>query len=226
MMHYASAPVEFKAGDQSGTFEAYGAVFGNRDDGGDIIEAGAFKKIRTKSNGRIRIPLYHDMSRVVGEGEVVQDGKGLKVKGYLNMNLSYAADAYELMKDGTLDSMSVGFNIMKGGHEWDEKYTTRTIRKAELWEVSIVPFGMNRKAKIQTVKDADGGLPEPREFEAFLREIGFSRRESKAIISCGYSGLLRDAADHDGDVSDSEAGDSAMLLDLKQTIAETYNIQV
>ena len=135
-METKEAPIEFKAGKDPGSWTGYGAFFGNEDDGGDIIQAGAFKKLRTKKNGKIRIPLYHDMGRVVGEGSVVQDEKGLRVDGQLNMALSYAADAYELMKDGTLDAMSVGFNIMPKGAEWDADYRVRTISKAELWEVS------------------------------------------------------------------------------------------
>lgn len=214
---YKDAVMEFKAGAEPGAFTGYGAVFENLDDGSDIIKSGAFTKIRTKANGKIRIPLYHDMSRVVGEGEVVQDGKGLAVKGTLNMALSYAQDAYELMKDGTLDAMSVGFSILPKGAAFDEDYRVRTITKAELWEVSIVPFGMNRKAKIRSVKSA-GDLTTIREFEAHLRELGFSQRESKAIASSGFGARHRDGAGP-GDHRDGESHDNEMLLALKQSIA-------
>lgn len=212
------APLEFKAGAEPGTFTGYGAVFGNIDDGDDVIEANAFRKIRTKSNGKIRIPLYHDMSRVVGEGEIVQDAKGVQVKGKLNMNLSYAADAYELMQDGTLDAMSVGFSIMDKGATYDEDYRVRTISKAELWEVSIVPFGMNRKAKIRSVKSAIE-LKTVRDFEAHLRDIGFSQKDAKAIASKGYGALHRDGGGS-GDHRDGDAQTSEMLGALKQMIAE------
>ena len=214
---FKDAVMEFKAGTDAGTFTGYGAVFENLDDGDDVIKSGAFRKIRTKSNGMIRIPLYHDMSRVVGEGKVVQDGKGLVVEGTLNMKLSYAQDAYELMQDGTLDAMSVGFSIMDKGASYDEDYRVRTITKAELWEVSIVPFGMNRKAKIRSVKAA-GDISTIREFEAHLREIGYSQREAKAIASCGFGARHRDGAGS-GDHRDGETHDSEMLSALKQSIA-------
>lgn len=212
------APMEFKAGAEPGSFKGYGAVFGNLDDGADIIKAGAFTKIRKKSNGKIRIPLYHDMSRVVGEGTVTQDEKGLQVEGQLNMSLSYAADAYELMKDGTLDAMSVGFSILDKGAEFDDDYRVRTISKAELWEVSIVPFGMNRKAKIRSVKGA-GEINTVREFEAFLRNSGYSQKDAKAIASKGYGALHRDG-DGSGDHRDGDAHTSEMLAALKSSIAE------
>lgn len=213
---FKDAVMEFKAGSEPGTFTGYGAVFENLDDGADIIKSGAFTKIRTKANGKIRIPLYHDMSRVVGEGEVVQDAKGLQVKGTLNMSLSYAQDAYELMKDGTLDAMSVGFSIMNKGASYDDDYRVRTITKAELWEVSIVPFGMNRQAKIRTVKSS--GIETIRDFEAHLRGLGYSQREAKAIASHGFGALHRDG-DGSGGSRDANDHASEMLAALKSSIA-------
>lgn len=204
------AHLEFKAGKQPGEFSGYGAVFGNVDDGQDVIKSGAFRKLRTKANGKIRIPLYHDMSKVVGEGDVIQDEKGLRINGQLNMSLSYAQDAYELMKDGTLDAMSVGFTIMNNGADYDQKADIRTINKAELWEVSIVPFGMNRKAKIRTVKSAND-IHSIREFEAFLRETGFSQRDAKAIASKGYGVRQRDV----------EGTTNETLANLKSMIANS-----
>jgi HK97 family phage prohead protease len=217
-MEYKEAALEFKAGAEPGTFTGYGAMFENLDDGNDIIKAGAFTKIRTKSNGKIRIPLYHDMNKIVGEGEVVQDGKGLSVKGQLNMALSYAQDAYELMKDGTLDAMSVGFSILEKGAQYDDDYRVRTITKAELWEVSIVPFGMNRKAKIRAVKSA-GEIQNIRDFESHLRTLGYSQREAKAIASTGFGALHRDG-DGSGNPRDVGGYSSETLGALKQMIAD------
>ena len=218
---FKDAVMEFKAGAEPGAFTGYGAVFENKDDGSDIIKAGAFTKIRTKANGKIRIPLYHDMNRIVGEGEVVQDGKGLAVKGTLNMNLSYAQDAYELMKDGSLDAMSVGFSILPKGAEYDDDYTVRTITKAELWEVSIVPFGMNRKAKIRSIKGATQ-IETIRDFEGHLRELGYSQREAKAIASGGYGALHRDGGGS-GDHRDGDDHVSEMLAAVKASIANHSN---
>ena len=125
-MDYLSSPDEFKAAGESGSWSGYGAVFENVDDGRDIIKAGAFKQIRKKKNGAIRVPLYHDLQRIVGEAHVEQDNKGLLVKGQLNMALPAAEEAYQLMLDGSINSMSVGFNIMNKGADWAEDYSTRT----------------------------------------------------------------------------------------------------
>lgn len=203
-----------------GEFKAYGAIFGNQDDWGDIIEKGAFTKMRKKKNGAIRVPLYHDTRMIVGEAFVEQDSKGLKVKGQLNMELSYAPDAFLLMKDGSLDSMSVGFNILKGGSEWSEDYSTRKISKAELWEVSIVPFPMNRKAKISNVKSA-GGLASVRDFETFLKKHGFSNSEAVGIASRGFNAYLSES-DALHSLSESGIDNAAIALAVKSAFATHF----
>ena len=213
-METKAVPLEFKAGSEPGEFKGYGAIFGNRDLGGDIIEAGAFKKVQKTSDGKVRIALYHDLDRLIGKASFSQDEKGLKLEGKLNMNVSYARDAYELMKDGTLDGMSVGFNILKGGSVWDDEFTTRTIKKADLWEVSIVPFGMNPKAKLTSVKSAEQ-ISNIREFEHMLRESGFSRKEAAAIALHGFKGLQSDSASLARSLSDSDGQTSEMLASLK-----------
>lgn len=207
---FVPAPLEFKALDtDKGTFEGYGAVFGNRDDGWDVIEPGAFKKFKYKKGGkRIRIMAYHDSRMIVGDAEVSQDDKGLKVKGQLNFNLPDAAGVFEQMKDGGIDAMSVGFNILDKGAKYDDDYMTRYISKAELWEVSLVPFGMNSKARITSVKS--GEVNDIRQFEKLLHANGFSRKQAKAIAVHGFGSN----GQCDADLDPSE------MLAIKQTLAD------
>ena len=80
---------------------------------------------------------------------------------------------------------------------------TRTIKRADLMEVSLVTFPANELARVQTVKqrnavmnlgaDTDfetdfgtGDINDPRTFERFLREQGFSRNRAKAITAKGF----------------------------------------
>lgn len=215
-METYDVPLEIKTGGKNGAFEGYGAVFGNEDFGGDIILPGAFKEVRTTNDGKVRIALYHDLWQLVGKADFTQDAHGLHLRGQMNMNVSYAKDAYELMRDHTLDGMSVGFNILPNGERRDEN-GVRLISKAELWEVSIVPFGMNPEAKIDSVKQAFMGQG-VRAFEKHLRSSGFSKRESVAMVSYVQKHLLRDAANGESRQSDSDALSSAMLGQLKSAI--------
>ncbi|AJO79094.1 HK97 family phage prohead protease [Pseudomonas sp. MRSN 12121] len=180
-------PFELKAVDEAGNFEGYAAVFNNVDLGDDVILPGAFTRVKATRNGKLKLAIYHDLSRLIGKADYTQDDHGLHLKGKVNLNVSYARDAYELMKDDVLDSMSIGFNTIKADFEDRAGRRVRLIKEAELWEASIVPFGMNPEAQVLSVKS------DIRLFENALRErMGLSQKEAAAVASLGYSALRRD----------------------------------
>ncbi|MGF6669136.1 HK97 family phage prohead protease [Pseudomonas monsensis] len=186
-MSTIEVPFELKAVDDAGNFEGYAAVFNNVDLGDDVILPGAFTKVKTTRSGKLKLALYHDLTRLVGLADFTQDDHGLLVKGKVNQAVSYAKDAYELMKAGILDSMSIGFNTIKADFEERAGRTIRVIKEAELWEASFVPFGMNPAAQVLTVKS------DIRLFENALRDrMGLSQKEAAAVASLGYPALRRD----------------------------------
>lgn len=186
-MSKLEVPFELKAVDDAGNFEGYAAVFNNVDLGDDVILPGAFTRVKATSGGKLKLALYHDLTRLVGAADYTQDDHGLLLKGKVNLAVSYARDAYELMKAEILDSMSIGFNTIKADFEERAGRRVRIIKEAELWEASFVPFGMNPEAQILTVKS------DIRLFENALRErIGLSQKEAAAVASLGYSALRRD----------------------------------
>jgi HK97 family phage prohead protease len=187
MLSKLDCPFEVKAADDAGNFEGYAAVFENVDLGDDVIVKGAFTSVKTARNGKLKLALYHDLTRLVGTADFNQDDHGLYVKGQVNLKVSYARDAYELMKDGSLDSMSIGFNTLEADFQQRAGRQVRVIKSAELWEASFVPFGMNPDAQVLSVKS------DIRLFESALRErMGLSQKEAAAVASLGYSALRRD----------------------------------
>jgi len=190
MISKLEVPFEVKAADDAGNFEGYAAVFNNVDLGDDIILPGAFTRVKTTRNGRLKLALFHDLTRLVGSAEFRQDDHGLFIKGKVNQNVSYARDAYALMQDGTLDSMSIGFNTIEDAIETRNGRSVRVIKQAELWEASIVPFGMNPEAQVTSVKS------DIRLFEGALRErMGLSQKEAAAVASLGFPAIHRDGDD-------------------------------
>ncbi|WP_434590098.1 HK97 family phage prohead protease [Pseudomonas sp. R4-83] len=187
MFSKIEVPFEVKASDEAGNFEGYAAVFNNVDLGDDVILPGAFTKVKTTRAGRLKLALFHDLTRLVGSADFTQDSHGLYLKGKVNLAVSYARDAYELMKEGTLDSMSIGFNTILAAYEEREGRSIRIIKQAELWEASLVPFGMNPQAQVTDVKS------DIRLFENALRDrMGLSQKEAAAVASLGYSAVHRD----------------------------------
>lgn len=201
MLTKLECPFEVKAAGDDGQFEGYASVFNNVDLGGDVILPGAFVKVKTTRSGRLKLALFHDLTRLIGTAEYSQDDHGLHVKGQINLKVSYARDAYELMKDGSLDSMSIGFNTLEDSYEKRDGRDVRVIKKAELWEASVVPFGMNEEAEVISVKSS------VRQFEKGLRErMGLSQKEAAAVASLGFPAIHRDGAD----------ADTATVEELKQ----------
>lgn len=203
------APIEIKEAKADGSFTGYAAVFNNVDLGGDVIMPNAFRQVKTTRDGKVRIAMNHKLSQLAGKATFAQDARGLRVEGQLTLGVSYVKDAYELMKDGVLDGLSVGFDILPDGSRWEERDGdyVRIITSADLWEFSLVPFGMNPEALVDTVKAAT-----TRDFEAQLRGLGYSQREAKALASGGFKSL-----DHrDGD------SDSEMLADALKNLNHAF----
>lgn len=184
------APIEIKSTKEDGSFTGYAAVFNNMDLGRDVILPGAFKSVKTTRDGQVRIAMNHNLHQLAGKAKFEQDDRGLRVEGQLTLGVSYVRDAYELMKAGVLDGLSVGFDIPYGGSSYEDRDgdCVRIIKEAVLWEFSLVPFGMNPEALIENVKTI-------RDFEAQLRGLGYSQREAKALASGGFKSLgYRDGA--------------------------------
>lgn len=80
----------------------------------------------------------------------MEDGRGLKVKGRLNLAVARAREALALIREGAVDGLSIGFRVKtaqksRGGG-------IRRLLEVDLWEISIVTFPMLPQARITQVK--------------------------------------------------------------------------
>lgn len=180
--------LEVKA-DESGLIEGYGSVFDVVDEGGDIVAPGAFTS-SLRSGRKVKMLLQHEPASVIGVwNSVSEDEKGLRVSGKLLTTISKGAEAYEMVKAGAMDGLSIGYRTVKSM----DRNGRRVIMQADLWEVSLVTFPMQPLATVDGVKSADMTA---RDLEWSLRAAGFSRTEAKAIAAGGFKGyqnVLRDA---------------------------------
>jgi len=188
---------EVKANGDKGTFTGYGSIFGNEDQGSDIMQKGAFtKSLETRPARKVKLLYQHKTDEPIGVFEdMYEDEKGLFVKGKLAMGTQKGREAYELLKMGALDGMSIGFRADPEKQGYNEnKRGVRTLKEVDLMEISLVTFPMNESALIETVK---GNAKNIREWEKILREAGgLSRTEAKIGAKALSESLSqRDAGD-------------------------------
>jgi len=142
------------------TFMGYASTFGNVDEVGDVIERGAFKKSikerGPKGSNQIKVLWQHNEPLGIPL-EMYEDEKGLYVEGKVSKT-RLGDEALELMKDGVVDKMSIGFSIPKGKMLWDDQTGTRKIKEVKLFEFSPVTFPANEQASITGMKSLEGKL--------------------------------------------------------------------
>ena len=177
-----------------GYFEGYGSIFGNKDLGNYVIEKGAFiNSLRKRKPKNVKLLYQHKSDMPIGIFESIQeDEKGLYVKGKLALKTQAGAEAYELLKMGALDGLSIGFRVKPESVSYDKRANKRIIKEVDLMEISLVTFPMNPKATISSVKGEDISV---REWEKGLRDaFQLSRSEAKvAAVAVTKSFNQRDA---------------------------------
>lgn len=149
-----SFALQIKAAGDDGTVEGYGSVFGVRDNYDDVIAKGAFiQSLKDhKAAGTMPAMLWqHDADKPIGVWtEMVEDEKGLRIKGQLAMETVKGKEAHALLKMGALNGLSIGFMSKEWAYDRDTE--VRTLTAIDLWEVSLVTFPANEKARVTTVK--------------------------------------------------------------------------
>ena len=179
-----SFALQIKAAGEDGTVEGYGSVFGVRDNYDDVISKGAFVQSLKdhKAAGTMPAMLWqHDADKPIGIWtEMVEDEKGLRIKGQLAMETVKGKEAHALLKMGALNGLSIGFMAKEWAYERDTE--VRTLTAIDLWEVSLVTFPANEKARVTNVKSAEE-LQAPKDAEKALRDAGFSKSDATAFVS-------------------------------------------
>lgn len=175
---------EIKAVNADGTVEGYGSVFGVRDNYDDVIAKGAFiQSLKDhKAAGTMPAMLWqHDADKPIGVWtEMVEDEKGLRIKGQLAMETVKGKEAHALLKMGALNGLSIGF--MSKEWAYDRETDVRTLTEIDLWEVSLVTFPANGSARVTNVKAVDD-LATPKDAERALRDAGYSKTDATAFVS-------------------------------------------
>lgn len=183
-----ACPLTLRQAGEDGAVEGYGSVWGVRDSYDDVVAKGAFAASLAAHRGEGTMPALlwqHDPDEPIGVwSQMVEDETGLKVAGQLVLDTARGREAHALLKAGALNGLSIGF--VSRQWSYDRESEVRTLTEIDLWEVSLVTFPANGKARITGVKASDvDTFTKPSEAERWLREAapGLSRGDATAFVS-------------------------------------------
>lgn len=202
-----SLTLDIKSIDDDGTIEGYGAVFGNVDSYGDIIEPGAFRD--TLAVRRPKMLWQHNMAEPIGAwDEYREDARGLYMKGRIATKTARGRDAVELARMGGIDGLSIGYIT----RDYEMDGNNRRLKRVDLFETSLVTMPANSAALLTSVKNAD-----VRDIERAFRHMGFTRSEAKAMASAAWK--RRDDVLCEADVAGPEI-DQREVDELKRLLTQ------
>lgn len=151
--------------------EGYASVFGVADQGGDVVEPGAYAvslAALAAAGRRVKFLWQHDPAQPIGVWEeVAEDARGLYVRGRLLPEVAKGREAAALLAAGAVDGLSIGYRTRRAAKG---EGGGRLLRELELWEVSLVTFPMLPEARVAAKRD-EGLAVLAGEFAAARREI-------------------------------------------------------
>lgn len=172
-------------GDEAGVLEGYASIFGELDQGGDIVRKGAFAKSlkeRRKAD-RWDIPMFfghaHASVPIGVWTDFKEDSKGLKCKGRLIFETPEAKQVRAVILAGGGMGISIGYRtlarkyVTPDGAESDDwrSGAVRHLIEVDLSECSLTAMPMCRGAGVTGIKFAAGDDAAEHGARALIRSI-------------------------------------------------------
>lgn len=193
---------------KTGEFAGYGAVFGNVDSHGDVVEPGAFTETLSQWQAKGALPAMKLMHGSVANPftgsdlpigkwkSMKEDERGLYVEGKLSgMDTDRGRFHFALMQDGALSGLSIGYKATKAVRGSGE--VKRRLQSVLLKEVSLVPEGSNDQACVTEIKEvsdlrdrlAAGDRLTEREWDRlFVKAFDLSNAEAERAVRINLKG--------------------------------------
>jgi len=184
--------IEFKADNvniEERTFEGYASTW-DLDKIDDVIHQGAFAKSIQEAFPKGKIKVLWEHSKPLGMPlEMREDAKGLYVKAKVSKT-KLGDEALELMRDGVVSTMSIGFSIPKDKSYIDEK-GVRHITEVKLFEFSPVTFPCNDEAIITRVKSLLNITKSQKLKNAFTQDIETLEEDNKKELDNSFESEIK-----------------------------------
>lgn len=135
-----------------GFIRGYASVFNHLDHHGDRVQKGAFLASLRAWRLRRQMPKMlwqHEASKPIGQWlKIQEDERGLYVEGKLLLDIQQGREAFTLIQEGVLDSLSIGYRVEEAVIPKGEALGTRHLQKLDLREISLVTFAANSEASL------------------------------------------------------------------------------
>lgn len=179
-MEHKTVPAYLKLVDEDkGIVECIFAVFGNIDEGDDVIHPGSFKKTLSERQNKVKVLDQHNtdsISRVLGKPldirEIGSNDLPIELKAdYPNatggvwartqffLDTPEGKGAFIRLKEGGIDEWSFGYDAVDVDYTQatidDEKHRIRHLRQVKLFEYSPVLWGMNQATSTLDAKESE-----------------------------------------------------------------------
>lgn len=164
-------------------FEGYASLFGEPDGAGDLVAPGAFQaSLRRRPAARVRMLYQHFAHEPIGVWQSIrEDRRGLLVRGRLVLEVERAREVRELIAQGALDGLSIGFRTVRAKR--DAKSGLRTLLEIELWEISVVTFPLLAGSQVTALGSKKDMAQTIHKAALRLKPILSSRKPSAARLS-------------------------------------------
>jgi HK97 family phage prohead protease len=186
--------LEFKELTEEGKFSGHLATFGNVDNGGDVVDPGAFKKTLRENKAFAFLWSHQGMpDTVAGSFQGKEDETGLAIDGGFYLDLEGSLKAYKTAKrlknDGVKIGLSMGYRTIQYSYETVDGITIRHLKEVKLKEGSITLWPMNEQAQLETIKE---------ESETDLETKPSKENHVCTIGSGDYARYRSETREHDG----------------------------
>jgi hypothetical protein len=132
-------------------FEGYASLFAIADGAGDVVAPGAFtQSLKRRPPAKVRMLYQHLAGAPLGVWEtIVEDARGLYVRGRLNPEVQQAQEVASLIAQGALNGLSIGFRAIRAKR--DRITGRRQLNEIDLWEISIVTFPLLQGSEVTAI---------------------------------------------------------------------------
>lgn len=175
-------------------FKGYAVKWNSVNQHGEQFVKGAFADLiaSVKAGGK-KVHMYYNHGYLDPWGstpsyrigkwiDLIEDDVGLYVTGELTPNLELADAVGAMLRHGTIDGLSIAFFMLTElDYEWLDG--VMIIKRADLYEISVVDEPSDRQARIEVGDQAVEQIDNQRDALDMLQKIGLSPRAAQSLLT-------------------------------------------